>query len=136
MPDSRKLSSSRITKTRRKQVARQFIELIGAGRIDEAYQRYVAMDGKHHNPFFVAGFPALQAAMKANYIQFPDMRLTIKDVIGDGEMVAVHSSVVMRPGEPGFATVHWFRFKADRIVEMWDVAQSLPSDLINLDGAF
>ncbi len=120
----------------RKEAARQFLELVGSGRIDEAYRKYVAMDGRHHNPFFAAGFPALQAAMQANYLQFPDMRLTIKDLIAEGDMVALQSHVVMHPGEPGFATVHWFRFKADRIVEMWDIAQSLPSDSPNQDGMF
>ncbi len=120
----------------RKEAARQFLQLVGAGSIDEAYQRYVAMDGKHHNPYFAAGFPALQAAMKANFIQFPDMHLTIKNVVGEGDLVAIHSQVVMQPGEPGFAAVHLFRFQGDRIVEMWDVAQQLPPDLINLDGAF
>jgi predicted SnoaL-like aldol condensation-catalyzing enzyme len=136
MPDRPGPSANRTTKTYRKHIARHFLELVGAGSIDEAYRRYVAMDGKHHNPFFAAGFPALQEAMKANYIQFPDMHLTIKDVIGEGDVVAVHSHVVMRPNEPGFATVHWFRFRGDKIVEMWDIAQTLPSDLINLDGSF
>ena len=120
----------------RKEAARQFLELVGSGRIDEAYRKYVAMDGKHHNPFFAAGFPALQAAMQANYLQFPDMRLTIKDVIGEGEMIAVHSHVVMRPNEPGVATVHLFRFQGGKIIELWDIAQALPSDSPNQDGMF
>jgi dihydrofolate reductase len=48
----------------RKDAARQFLELVGFGRIDQAYQKYVLMDGLHHNPFFAAGFPALQANFK------------------------------------------------------------------------
>jgi predicted SnoaL-like aldol condensation-catalyzing enzyme len=124
------------TTSARKEAARQFLELVGSGRIDEAYRKYVAMDGKHHNPFFAAGFPAQQAAMQANFLQFPDMRLTIQDVIGEGEMVAVHSHVVMRPDEAGVATVHLFRFQAGKIMEMWDIAQALPSDSPNQDGMF
>jgi predicted SnoaL-like aldol condensation-catalyzing enzyme len=119
-----------------KEASRQFLELVGSGRIDEAYRKYIAMDGKHHNPFFAAGFPALQAAMKANYLQFPEMHLTIKDVIGDGEMVAIHSHVVMRPNEPGVATVHLFRFQGGKIIELWDIGQALPSDSPNQDGMF
>lgn len=33
-----------------KQAAVQFLQLAVAGRIDEAYQKYVDMNGKHHNP--------------------------------------------------------------------------------------
>jgi dihydrofolate reductase/predicted SnoaL-like aldol condensation-catalyzing enzyme len=120
----------------RKEAARQFLELVGSGRIDEAYRRYVAMEGKHHNPFIAAGFPALQAAMHASYKEFPDMRLTIQDVIAEGDMLAVHSHVVMRPHEPGYATVHWFRFQGGKIVEMWDIAQALLSESPNQDGMF
>jgi predicted SnoaL-like aldol condensation-catalyzing enzyme len=64
------------------------------------------------------------------------MRLTIQDVIGEGEMVAVHSHVLMRPNEPGYATVHWFRFQDGKIVEMWDITQALPPESPNQDGVF
>jgi predicted SnoaL-like aldol condensation-catalyzing enzyme len=120
----------------RKQIARQFLELVGAGRIDEAYRKYVAPDGRHHNPSFAAGFPALQAGMQANFTQFHGMHVSIRNVIGEGDLVAVHSHVVLRPGEPGIATVHLMRFQADRIVELWDVGQAIPSDSPNRDGVF
>lgn len=53
-----------------KQAAVQFLRLAVAGRIDEAYQRYVDMNGKHHNPYFSAGFPALKKGMIENHFQF------------------------------------------------------------------
>ena len=120
----------------RKHIARQFIELVSTGKIDEAYRMYVALDGKHHNPFFPAGFPALRQAMKDNQVQFPDMRLTVKHVIGDGDLVAIHSQVVLHPGEVGMAVLHLFRFQDDRIVEMWDIGQHVPADSPNQDGIF
>ena len=119
-----------------KRVALQFLELVAAGKIDDAYQRYVASNGKHHNPFFRAGFPALREAMKENAGQFPDMRLTIKRVIGDGDLVATHSHVVMHPGENGMAVVHLFRFREGKIIEFWDCGQPVPDDSPNVDGMF
>ena len=120
----------------RKRNAIQFLESVGAGKIDEAYRLYAQPNGKHHNPFFPAGFPALREAMKANAIQFPEMRLTVKHVIGDGDLVAIHSHIMQHPGEPGLATVHLFRFEGDKIVEIWDIGQALPAESPNLDGMF
>ena len=85
----------------RKQLAVQFLQLVVAGRIDEAYQKYVDMQGKHHNPFFPAGFPALKMGMIENQVQLPTKQLTVKNVLGDGDLVAVHSHIVLRPGERG-----------------------------------
>lgn len=119
-----------------KQAAVQFLQLAVAGRIDEAYQRHVDINGKHHNPYFSAGFPALKKGMIENHVQFPGKQLTVKNVIGDGDLVAVHSHIVLRPGDSGIAAVHLFRFQGDRIVEMWDCGQPVPADSPNADGAF
>jgi predicted SnoaL-like aldol condensation-catalyzing enzyme len=122
----------------RKQAAVEFLQLVVAGRIDEAYQKHVDPGGKHHNPFFPAGFPALKKAMLENHVKFPNKQLVVKNVLGDGDLVAVHSHIMLRSGEPGpgIAAVHVFRFHGDKIVEMWDVGQPVPADSPNKDGAF
>ncbi len=120
----------------RKQIAVKFLQLVIAGQVDEAYRKYVDLRGKHHNPFSPAGFPALQKAMIENHVQFPNKRLTVKNVIGDGDLAAVHSHIVLRPGETGFVTVHLFRFHGDKIVELWDCGQPVPADSPNKDGRF
>ena len=112
----------------RKQTALNFLHLVVSGRIDEAYQKYADMRGRHHNPFFPAGFPELQKSMIANHTRFPNKQLVVKNVLGDGMMVAVHSHIVLRHGEAGMAAVHLFRFEGDRIVEMWDCVQPEPAD--------
>jgi len=119
-----------------KQVAVQFLQLVVVGRIDEAYQKYVDLQGKHHNPFFPAGFPELRKAMTENHIQFPNKQLIIKNVIGDGDLVAVHSHILLCPGETGISAVHLFRFHDYKIVEIWDCNQPVPADSPNKDGIF
>jgi len=119
-----------------KQSAVQFLRLVVAGRIDEAYQMFVDLQGKHHNPTFPAGFLALEKAMIENHVQFPSKQLIVKNLLGDGELVAVHSHIMLRTGDPGVAAVHLFRFQDDKIVEMWDCVQPLPADSPNKDGAF
>jgi predicted SnoaL-like aldol condensation-catalyzing enzyme len=119
-----------------KQAAVQFLQLVVMGSIDEAYEKYVDMQGKHHNPFFPVGFPELRKAMIENHVQFPNKQLTVKNVLGDGDLVAVHSHILLRPGETGISAVHLFRFQDNRIVEMWDCGQPIPADSPNKDGAF
>jgi predicted SnoaL-like aldol condensation-catalyzing enzyme len=120
----------------RKQAAVGFLKLVVAGRIDEAYRKYVDMQGRHHNPFFPAGFQALQKAMIDNHVEMPNKQITVKNVLGDGDLVAVHSHLVLGPGGNGMVVVHMFRFQGDRIVEMWDCGQNLPADSPNNDAAF
>ena len=119
-----------------KQAAVQFLQLVVLGRINEAYEKYVDMQGKHHNPFFPAGFPELRKAMIENHVQFPNKQFTIKNVLGDGNLVAVHSHILPRPGDTGISAVHLFRFQDNKIVEMWDCGQPVPADSPNKDGAF
>ena len=119
-----------------KAAAVDFLQLVVAGRIDEAYEKYVDMEGKHHNAYFPAGFPALKKAMKENQVQFPLKVFTVKHTLGDNDLVAVHSHTVLRSGELEFAVVHLFRFREAKIVEMWDMGQQVPADLPNQDGMF
>jgi len=57
-------------------------------------------------------------------------------VLGDGDIVAVHSQLVIKPGDPGMTVVHIFRFESGKVVEMWDIGQQLPVESPNIDGAF
>jgi hypothetical protein len=38
----------------RKQAAVEFLQLVVAGRIDEAYQKHVDLQDKHHNSYIAA----------------------------------------------------------------------------------
>jgi len=120
----------------RKRVSVDFLQLVVSGEIEQAYRKYADVNGKHHNPFYAAGFPALQKGMIENHLQFPDKKITVKHVIGEGDLVSVHSHVILRAGDNEFATTHWFRFQGDKMVEMWDCGQPVPADSPNKDGMF
>jgi len=120
----------------RKESAVDFLQLIVAGCIQEAYDNYVNMHGKHHNMYYSAEFTSMKQGMIENHAQFPNKRIIVKNVLGDGDLVAVHSHIVMNAGEPGIAVVHIFRFEENKIVEMWDVGQTIPSISPNRIGAF
>src|SRR5271168_2696625 len=122
------------TSEKNKQSALDFLKLVITGHIDKAYEKYVDMKGKHHNAYTLAGFSALQKGMKDADIQFPHKQFSAKHILGDGDLVAIHSHLLLEVGKTDLVVVHLFRFKDDKIVEMWDLGQAITPDLLNKDG--
>lgn len=121
---------------RNKAVAIDFLNMVIAGKFDEAYSKYVDMKGKHHNAYTAAGFSALKQGMMENESKFPNKKFEIRHVVEEENMVATHSWVALAPGDLELGAVHWFRFEDEKIVELWDVGQQIPKDLVNRDGMF
>ncbi|PIQ76898.1 polyketide cyclase [Candidatus Peregrinibacteria bacterium CG10_big_fil_rev_8_21_14_0_10_49_24] len=119
-----------------KAVALNFLKLVAHGNVDEGYEKYVDMDGKHHNVYFSAGFQQLKDAMKESHAKEPNKEFTPRTVICDGDLVAVHSHLKRSSDAPEIQVVHIFRFVDGKIVEMWDCGQEIPKNNPNTDGAF
>jgi predicted SnoaL-like aldol condensation-catalyzing enzyme len=129
----------------RKDTAVQFLNLIGLGRPKEGL-RFFAPDCKTHNPYVLGGVDALTDAMIAVQKEgaegiakgsTADFKLIVRNVLADGNLVAVHTQLISsRPSDGGLRQVHLFRFSGDKIVEYWDITQQVPENAPNADGAF
>ncbi|WP_338452773.1 nuclear transport factor 2 family protein [Niallia oryzisoli] len=119
-----------------KEKAVSFLQLVASGEVREAYSRYTGPDFRHHNPFFRGDADSLMLAMEENAIKNPHKVFEVKRVIGEGDMVAVHSHVKQNQEDLGGAVVHIFRFQNDLIVELWDVGQPIPENSPNENGVF
>lgn len=119
-----------------KQSALSFLKLVVEGKIEEAYQKYVDMNGKHHNAYFPAGFQALKQAMIENHKKHPNKQFNIKNTISENDLVMVHSHIIHETGMTGVSVVHILKFKNNKIIEMWDVGQTIKEDSPNKDGPF
>jgi predicted SnoaL-like aldol condensation-catalyzing enzyme len=129
----------------RKDTAVQFLNLIGLGRPKEGL-RFFAPDCKTHNPYVLGGVDALTDAMIAVQKEgaegiakgsTADFKLIVRNVLADGNLVAVHTQLTSsRPSDGGLRQVHLFRFSGDKIVEYWDITQQVPENAPNADGAF
>jgi predicted SnoaL-like aldol condensation-catalyzing enzyme len=120
-----------------KEAAVDFLRLAASGKIADAYRKYIADDFLHHNGHFRGDRQSLMKAMEEDHVQNPDKILAVKHALREGDLVAVHSHVRMNPGdERGVAVVHIFRFKGDRVVELWDLGEPVPADLVNENGMF
>lgn len=111
-----------------------FLKLTACGKVREAYAQFTSAGFRHHNPYFEGSAEALAAGMLENARQFPDKVLEVKHAVTEGDLVAVHSHVRLKPGDPGMALVHIFLFENGRIVELWDLGQPVPEKMPNSMG--
>lgn len=119
-----------------KEIALSFLKLVTSGKIKEAYERHVAPDFCHHNPYFKGDAISLQTGMEENESRFPNKKFQVHHAVEDGELVITHSHVTLKSGELEIAAVHIFRFQNDKIVELWDVGQQIPKESLNENGMF
>jgi len=119
-----------------KEAAMEFLRLVASGNVREAFRRHAGPDFRHHNPFFAGDADSLMVAMEENAATNPDKVLEIQRALQDGELVAVHSRVRQKPGDPGVAVVHIFRFQGNLIAELWDIGQAAPEYSPNEYGMF
>jgi predicted SnoaL-like aldol condensation-catalyzing enzyme len=113
-----------------------FLRLVGAGKVRDAYERYVGASFRHHNAYFRGDRESLLKAMEQNAAKNPNKELDVKLTLQDDPYVVVHSHVRQHPQDRGAAVVHIFRFENGLIVELWDVGQALPPESPNEHGMF
>lgn len=114
----------------------EFLQLAAAGRVEEAYAKHVAPGFVHHNPWFAADRATLAAGMAASARAEPNKSFDVQRVIGDGELIAVHSRLERVDAGKTYGVVHILRFEDEWIVELWDIAQEVPAQSPNTLGMF
>ena len=119
-----------------KQAAIAFCQLAASGKVREAYSRHVGPNFRHHNPHFAGDAESLMVPMEENARENPDKVLEVKHALEEGDLVAVHSRVRLKPTERDIALVHIFKFEGDRIAELWDIGQPEPENSPNQYGMF
>ena len=92
-----------------------------------AVDRYVGTEYHQHNPYIPDGVDGVRAGISGFFQQFPQLTVSTKRVIAEGDLVAVHSHYVRTPGDRGAAVIDLFRVRDGKIVEHWDVIQDVPA---------
>jgi predicted SnoaL-like aldol condensation-catalyzing enzyme len=120
----------------KKDIAKSFFELAFSGKVQEAWDKYVHPDFRHHNPKVKEGAEALKQALEDFARIFPNNQYEVKRVLEDGDFVVVHVGGRMKPEDEEESGIYIFRFDGDLIAEEWEVFWSIPDDSPNKDGAF
>lgn len=123
-------------------IVNEYFGLIVAGKFKESL-RFFASDCKTHNPYVSGGMDTLTNAMisasKDMAAKLSQPQFIVKQVLVDGNLVAVHTQLLnskSNPGEGGLRQVHLFHFQGDKIVEYWDITQKILPSMPNASGAF
>jgi predicted SnoaL-like aldol condensation-catalyzing enzyme len=120
-----------------KDSATSFLKMAGAGDVRTAYEQFVSPDFRHHNQYFKGDRQSLLLATEEASKTHANKSIDIKHIYEDGNVVITHSLVTRQdPQAPEIAVVHIFRFKDDRIVELWDLGQEIAKDSPNENGPF
>ena len=113
-----------------------FLKLVVAGKVQEAYRKYIRKDFVHHNAYFKADRQSLMEAMEEDASENPGKIFRLINAIQEEDIVVVHSHIKLDRENPGYALVHIFRFVDGLISEMWDIGQAIPEDPVNDRGVF
>jgi len=120
-----------------KEVATRFTnELYLQKQARAAFETWVEPGYIQHNPLAQTGRDAAIAFLEPFFKSHPDAKYSIKRIIADGNLVAVHSHAVFNPGDRGLAVVDILRIDNCKIAEHWDVAQPVPEKSANSNGMF
>jgi predicted SnoaL-like aldol condensation-catalyzing enzyme len=119
-----------------KEIGKDFLTLCAAGNSKEAFKLYVHKNFKHHNAFFKGDADSLMIAMEESSKENPNRIFDIKHIIMDGDLVAYHSYIKQTQSDVGLAVVHILKFSDNKIIEMWDMHQPIPENMVNENGMF
>lgn len=122
------------TMSSKKEIAKNFLEMVAFGQVKEAFERWVSDDFIHHNQYFEGSRSSLSRAMEDAHLASPNKSLVIKYCYEDGDRVITHSLV--QKEEMDIAVVHIFRFSGDKLVELWDLGQVIDKSSPNQYGLF
>jgi predicted SnoaL-like aldol condensation-catalyzing enzyme len=124
-------------KLKPKEVVTKFMnEFYLEKRVREAFETWVEPGYIQHNPLAKTGRDAAIAFLEPFFQSHPDASYSIKRIIADGNLVAVHSHAKFTADDRGLAVVDILRVDHCKIAEHWDVAQPVPEKSANSNGMF
>ncbi len=102
----------------------------------ELANTFLGAQYKQHNPTAQDGAAGLKSFIEFLKTRYPQQRGEIKQVIAEGDLVALHVHSTRGDGTPGRAIVDIFRVADGKVVEHWDVIQDIPEKAANDNGMF
>ena len=116
-----------------KDIAVAFYKTVIEGHVEDAFRLYAGSPYRQHNPLIEDGMEGLRKV--AGWLT--EARCEIKNAFADGDHVILHSHWHALSDNPrGEAVVDIFRLEGGKVVEHWDVIQSIPETSANANTMF
>jgi len=120
-----------------KQVVSRFInQFYVEKKVREAFETWVDPGYIQHNPMAETGRAAAIEFLEPFFAKNSAASYSVKRIIADGDVVAVHSHGRLGDNDRGVAVVDILRVQGCKIVEHWDVVQPVPEKSANSNGMF
>lgn len=108
--------------------------MASAGRVREAWAKYVHADFRHHDVCFRGDRDSFLAAMEENAQTYSDKNHETLRALEHGDVVAIHGRVAF--GGSRRSVIHIFRCRENRIVGKWVASREAWGGSPNENGIF
>ncbi|MEU1268305.1 nuclear transport factor 2 family protein [Streptomyces sp. NPDC005799] len=112
-----------------REVLEGFLSTLQAHGARRAFEQYAVEDYVQHNPKAGRGREGAIAYLEEEAAK--GGRATVKRIISDGAMVALHLHMEFTDGSPDLAIVDIWRVEEGKLAEHWDVAQEITKTSIS-----
>lgn len=131
------VSAHASTQTSNKELVTSFYKLaFNDHQPVEAMKKYVGSQYTQHNPYVADGKQPFIDFFVEFQKKHPQSHVEIKRVVAEGDLVVVHVHSKLDPKDGGRAVMDIFRVQDGKIVEHWDVGQSIPEKPANKNTMF